>query len=76
VIKVNGDVAPTFLIDGVVAGIWTTKVARAQAELTLEPFTTLPPQVRASLEEEGLRLVKFVEPEANEYAVRFIQERT
>jgi uncharacterized protein YcaQ len=69
VIKVNGDVMPTFLVDGIVAGMWSIKRERATAVLSLEPLAPLEPSARASLEEEGTALLRFVEPDASEYQV-------
>jgi hypothetical protein len=63
-------VSPTFLVDGTVAGVWGTAVARKAATLTVEPFAPLDPATRAELEEEGEALVRFTEPEARTWAVR------
>jgi hypothetical protein len=63
----------TFLVDGFVAGLWSveSKVARKkrQARLNLKPFGKLDTRVRRLLEEEGERLLRFVEPDAASYAV-------
>lgn len=69
VIKINGDVLPTFLVDGVVAGMWSAIRARDAATLRLEPFEIIDPSTRLLLEEEGLRLIRFIEPEAATYEV-------
>lgn len=69
VIKKNGDFLPTVLVDGLVAGLWTVQAARGKAALTITPFTKLPRAARQELEEEGERLVRFVEPEATSHAV-------
>ena len=52
VIRVNGDVAQTFLVDGFVAGVWRAESGR----VVLEPFEPLPRPVRRELEEEAGRL--------------------
>ncbi|MBF6612840.1 MAG: winged helix DNA-binding domain-containing protein, partial [Chloroflexi bacterium] len=70
VIRINGDVMPTFLVDGMVAGMWAVAVNRNAALLTLKPFGPLEQAVRGTLEEEGARLVRFIEPEAESYEVR------
>lgn len=70
VIRVNGEVLPTFLVDGVVAGMWSSRLAQGRATLSLEPFEPLSPSVCAMLEEEGERLIRFVEPDAKEYEVK------
>jgi hypothetical protein len=55
VIRMNGDVAQTFLVDGFVAGIWRVESGR----VVLEPFATLSRPVRRELEEEAGRLEAF-----------------
>jgi hypothetical protein len=56
VIKANGDVAQTFLVDGVVAGIWRA----ANGRVEVEPFEPLPRGVRAEVAEEAARLEAFL----------------
>ena len=56
VIRMNGDVAPTFLVDGFVAGTWRFESGR----VVLEPFSRLPPRARRELEEESGRLAAFL----------------
>jgi Winged helix DNA-binding domain len=56
VIKKNGDVLPTFLVDGVVAGLWS----HADGKVTVEPFAPLPRTVRREVEDEGRRLAAFL----------------
>jgi hypothetical protein len=56
VIRMNGDVAPTFLIDGFVAGIWRAENGR----VSLEPFAALSRSVLRELEEEAGRLEAFL----------------
>jgi hypothetical protein len=69
VIRKNGDVLPTFLVDGVVAGLWSVARARDTATLRLEPFAPLPRPVRRELEDEGHRLVRWIEDDATSFAV-------
>jgi hypothetical protein len=52
VIKTNGDVAQTFLVDGLVAGMWRAENGR----VVLEPFAKLSRVDRAELDEEAARL--------------------
>jgi hypothetical protein len=52
----GGDVRPTFLVDGFVAGTW----ALEGDEVTLEPFEPLPRRVRRDLEHEAHALSAFV----------------
>jgi len=56
VIRMNGDVAQTFLIDGFVAGTWSVDKGR----VVLAPFEKLSRSVRAELEEESARLEAFI----------------
>jgi Winged helix DNA-binding domain len=56
VIRMNGDVAPTFLVDGFVAGIWRAENGR----VALEPFAALSRSVRRELEDEAARLEAFL----------------
>lgn len=70
VIGKNGDVLPTFLVDGVVAGTWSIGVERKTAVLSLEAFEPLDPSTRALLEEEGMRLACFIEPDAGSHTIK------
>ena len=56
VIRMNGDVAQTFLVDGFVAGMWRVEQGRVQ----LEPFAALARSVQRELEEEAGRLEAFL----------------
>jgi hypothetical protein len=56
VIRTNGDVAQTFLVDGLVAGVWRVENAR----VVLGPFRALPRSVRRELEDEAGRLEAFL----------------
>jgi DNA glycosylase AlkZ-like len=55
VIQRNGDVRPTFLVDGFVAGRWGI----ADGRVALEPFEPLPLDTRRRLEAEGETLARF-----------------
>jgi hypothetical protein len=70
VIRKNGDVLPTFLVDGLVAGMWSVERARDRATLVLEPFAPLPRTTRRELEAEGERLVRWIEDDATSFSVR------
>jgi Winged helix DNA-binding domain len=56
VIAVNGDVAPTFLVDGFVAGIWRVDGAR----VVPEPFEALSRPAQREVAEEAKRLDAFL----------------
>ena len=69
VIGKNGDVAPTFLVDGLVAGQWDVRRKKDAATLTLTPFGRVPRDARRALTEEGERLLRWHEPDAATHAV-------
>ena len=52
VIKMNGDVAQTFLVDGFVAGTWRVE----EGQVVAEPFEPLSRAIRAEVEDEAARL--------------------
>jgi hypothetical protein len=56
VIKKNGDVLPTFLADGVVAGLWRYEDGKVKTE----PFAPLPLAARRELADEAARLAAFL----------------
>jgi hypothetical protein len=56
VIHKNGDVQQTFLVDGVVAGLWRLDGER----IVLEPFAPLPRMARRELEDEAARLAAWL----------------
>jgi hypothetical protein len=56
VIRMNGDVAQTFLIDGFVAGMWSVTNGR----VALEPFAPLSRSAQRELQEEAGRLEAFL----------------
>lgn len=66
---VNGTLLASYLVDGRVAGTWTHGSSRGTATLTLTPL--LPHGQRAELEQEGERLLAFLEPDSATRAVRF-----
>lgn len=55
VIRMNGDVAQTFLVDGYVAGIWRVENGR----VVLEPFAPLSLSAQRELQEEAGHLEAF-----------------
>ncbi len=55
VIRNNGDVQPTFLVDGFVAGTWRMDGERIE----VEPFRPLRASVRRELQEEARGLARF-----------------
>ena len=61
VIRMNGDVAQTFLLDGFVAGTWSFEDGRVVAQ----PFSKLSRAVLRELEEEMARLEAFLAGSSN-----------
>jgi len=62
VISRNGDVLPTFLVDGHVAGLWWVEPDGAGTRIALEPFERIPKAARVALDEEAEQLRRFYEP--------------
>jgi hypothetical protein len=56
VIRKNGDVLPTVLVDGFVAATWDVGAKR---DLKITPLVRLTKQQRAEIDDEGERLVEF-----------------
>jgi hypothetical protein len=67
----NLRIPATFLVDGFVAGTWKAERKKATATLVAEPFAPLPKKTRDALAGEGEALLRFVEPEARAFEVRF-----
>lgn len=76
VVMRNGDVLPTFLVDGGVAGLWWAEVGRERTRIRLEPFARLQPDVRRDLEDLGERLAMFVETHEPAVYSRYRRDRT
>jgi hypothetical protein len=72
----NGVGPGTFLVDGFVRGTWKIERRGDAATLLIDPLMPgerpLSSEDRAGLEDEGARLLEFVEPEAAGYDVRFV----
>jgi hypothetical protein len=69
IVTKNLKVQATFLVDGMVAGLWRSARKGKQASLTLEPFEPLPAPVLAELKAEAERLLRFAEPDAQGFSV-------
>jgi hypothetical protein len=67
----NLQVRATFLVDGMVAGTWKSERKRKTAVLVIEPFGAVAKRVRAALDEEGERLLAFLEEDATEREIRW-----
>ena len=62
-------VPATFLVDGIMAGIWRVERKRKSAALVVQPFVPIAKTTRAELEAEGDALLRFVEPDAEAFSV-------
>ncbi|MDG4824228.1 winged helix DNA-binding domain-containing protein [Asanoa sp. WMMD1127] len=61
---------PTLLVDGLVAGVWSTETKRGVATLTVTAFEKLTKAAAAAVEAEGEQLIRFTEPTAKDHVVR------
>jgi Winged helix DNA-binding domain len=59
-----------FLLDGFVGGTWKIERTRGAVPLVIEPVEPLPDEAREALLEEGERLIRFVEDDAEALEVR------
>jgi hypothetical protein len=66
-------VAATILVDGFVRGVWKIEKAKNAATLLIEPFEALAKPDRTVLTEEGEPLIRFVEPQARSFEIRFVE---
>jgi hypothetical protein len=70
VIRKNGDVLPTFLVDGVVAGAWDAPL-KGRAVILLTSFTALSVKNRKALEREASSLLAWLRPDSGSHEVRW-----
>jgi hypothetical protein len=70
VVRKNGDVLPTFLVDGMVAGTWDAPL-RGRAVLTLTPLGAIAANDRDEVEREGERLLAWLRPDTDRREVRW-----
>ena len=71
VIRKNGDVLPTILLDGVVAGRWWWRRKKDLATLEATSFVKLTKALRAELEHEAELVLRVLEPAATRFAVEY-----
>jgi hypothetical protein len=70
VIRKNGDVLPTYLVDGMVAGTWDAPL-RGRAVLTLTPLGPTGADDRNEVEREGELLLAWLRPDTDRHEVRW-----
>ncbi|MEP6987027.1 MAG: winged helix DNA-binding domain-containing protein [Chloroflexota bacterium] len=66
-------VAATILVDGFVGGVWKVEKTKGVATLSIEPLVPLTKALRTEMETEAEPLVRFVEPDAKGYAVKWVE---
>ena len=69
VIRKNGDVMPTILVDGFVAGMWWWRRRKDVATLEATPFVKLPAAAKAELQREAELALQVLEPAASRFEV-------
>ena len=69
-IRKNGDVLPTFLVDGFVAGSWDAPL-RGRAVMTLTALQPIGRRDRAAVEAEGEALLAWLRPDTDRREVRW-----
>ncbi|MEV8633601.1 winged helix DNA-binding domain-containing protein [Streptosporangium sp. NPDC051023] len=70
VFTVNGIIRAVVLVDGFVRGMWKATSTREEAVLEVKLFEPVAARERQALQEEGMRLLGFVAPEAKVCDVR------
>ena len=73
VIRKNGDVLPTFLVDGIVAGAWEAPL-RGRATMSLSSFAALSVKNRRAVEREAESLLVWLRPDATQRNVTWKPE--
>lgn len=74
--KGNLRLLPTFLVDGIVAGMWRSERKRKDATLTVTPFAPLSAATQRELAAEGEGLIRFIEDDAATHQVIFAEPHT
>ncbi|MBN8226650.1 AlkZ family DNA glycosylase [Corallococcus macrosporus] len=67
----NLRVLNVYLVDGYVAGSWSTERKKGAATLVCKPFEPVKKAAKESLVQEGEALLRFSDPEATKVAVAF-----
>ncbi len=71
VIRTNGDVLPTFLVDGQVAGVWRADSVDGRTVIVRHAFDQLSSAAEVELDAEADVLARFVEPHEPEVYRRY-----
>jgi hypothetical protein len=67
--RANLRINPTFLVDGLVAGLWSVRTARRVATVAVTPFAPLDRATRAAVVAEAERVARACEPAARTHEV-------
>jgi hypothetical protein len=67
--RANLRINPTFLVDGLVAGLWSVRTARRVATVAVTPFAPLDRATRAAVVAEAERVARACEPAARAHEV-------
>jgi hypothetical protein len=62
VIRSNGDFLPTFMVDGLVAGLWRADLVDGHSTVTPLPFEPLTAMAAEEVAAEAARLERFLDP--------------
>ena len=66
-----GRVLGSVLIDGFVGAIWKAQREKDRARLSISLFEAVTAEAQADIAAEGLRLLRFIDEDASDYAVEF-----
>ncbi|MCA5894795.1 winged helix DNA-binding domain-containing protein [Isoptericola sp. NEAU-Y5] len=69
----NADVLPTVLLDGRVAGTWASERDKDAATLRITTFVEPSAGARQEAEAEGLALLRYLEPDAPQVSVTWVE---
>lgn len=75
IFKAGLRVLPTLLVDGFAAATWKTEKKKKTAALVIESFGVLPKKSITDVEDEGERLIRFVEPDAERFEIRVLKAK-
>lgn len=65
-------VLATVLVHGFVAGTWKTERTKDSATLIISPFKPFSDEVRQGIVDEGEQLIRFIEDDADDYVITFV----
>lgn len=71
--RAHGDVLPSFTVDGLIAGTWSTAADRTGATIELRPMRRVDAADRRAVTDEAERLIRFVEPQAVDHRVGWVE---